>query len=123
MKGKAYIMKHYVKKTSILLYIAALMLVQFACGVQAQGDFTSQKPVTVISTAQPHALSVVTTGKLWVRDEPGNLDSSSGELEQGEYIQCVDTITLRDGSRWCGHLYRGVLKWSNMDWMQAVINE
>ena len=106
-----------------IITLSLLVLVSLACGVQAQGNFTSQNPVAVISTAQPHALSVVTTGKLWVRDEPGRLDSSSGELEQGEYIQCVDTITLRDGSRWCGHLYQGALKWSNMDWMQEVINE
>ena len=115
------IMKRHVLKIQILLYITVLMLSQLACGMQAAGKLP--QPVTVISTAQPHALSVVTTGKLWVRDEPGKLDSSSGELEKGEYIQCVDTIVLSDGSRWCGHLYQGALKWSNMDWMQEVINE
>mgnify|MGYP000885747342 CR=1 FL=1 len=106
-----------------IITLSLLVLVSLACGVQAQGDFTSQKPVTVISTAQPHALSVVTTGKLWVRNEPGKLDSSSGELEKGEYIQCVDTIVLSDGSRWCGHLFQGALKWSSMEWMQEVVNE
>lgn len=106
-----------------IITLSLLVLVSLACGVQAAGKLPQPESVTVISTAQPHALSVVTTGKLWVRDEPGRLDSSSGELEQGEYIQCVDTITLRDGSRWCGHMYQGVLKWSNMDWMQEVINE
>ena len=118
MKGKAYIMKHYVKKTSILLYIAALMLVQFACGVQAQGDFTSQKPVTVISTVDTSDVPMIATGDLWVRPEPGDLGRALGELHKGELVQCVEFSVLGDAV-WCKH-DRG---WSNTKWLKAVINE
>jgi len=94
----------HVKKTTILLYIAALMLVSLACGVSKQLPYSQNTPkvVTVMPTFE--SVRMVVSGLY--PDEPLNIRSGAGGAKTGEYLHNGDVVFLylsvnRGDTLWC----------------------
>ena len=101
----------HVNKTRIYLYIAILMLVSLACGVQGQ----KLKVYQSMPTAEATEVEMMVTGDLYIRTAAGErspLIDGKNTLHEGDFVKCERFVTFGDGL-WCKHQYG----WSNARWM------
>lgn len=108
----------HVSKMTILLYISALMLFMFACGMQApKGDFTRALYVGTQAEASTPVPSVemVVTGSLNIRADHTEESADIGDLFYGDIVTCKLPFTVVGESIWCLH-ERG---WSNVRWLEV----
>ena len=103
----------HVNKAQIYLYIAVLMLVSLACGVQGQKLKVYQPMPT--ETAEATEVEMMVTGDLYIRTAAGErspLIDGKNTLHDGDIVTCSEFVTFGDGL-WCKH-EKG---WSNARWM------
>lgn len=104
-------MMSHVSKMTSLLYIAVLMFVSLACGVQGQKLKVYQPMPTEVVTE----VEMMVTGDLYIRTAAGErspLIDGKNTLHDGDIVTCSEFVTLGDGL-WCKH-EKG---WSNARWM------
>ena len=90
------------------LYIAALVSVSLACGVNTQLPTVQNTPevLQVVSTnthAAPEMSMVVTAETLRIRTGAGEEFSAVGELQNGQIVTCSSIDPAEDGGQWCKH--------------------
>ena len=103
----------HVNKAQIYLYIAVLMFVSLACGVQGQ----KLKVYQSMPTAEATEVEMMVTGDLYIRTAAGErspLIDGKNTLHDGDIVTCTEFLVVGDGL-WCKHQYG----WSNARWMKA----
>ena len=104
------------------LYIAALVSVSLACGVNTQLPTVQNTPevLQVVSTnthAAPEMSMVVTAETLQIRTGAGEtFPALKVYLSQNEIVTCSDIEPAADGGLWCKH----DLGWSNIRYMKGL---
>ena len=100
----------HVKKNAILLYIAALVSVSLACGVNTSLPYSQNTPevlpqVQITNThAAPEMSMIVTAETLQIRTGAGEtFPALKVYLSQNEIVTCSDIEPALDGGLWCKH--------------------
>lgn len=106
-----------------LLYIAALVSVSLACGVNTQLPYEQIEPEVlpptnsvILPTVSAFAEMIVTAETLQIRDGAGEEFANKGYLLKDEIVTCEARKTAKDGGQWCKH-DKG---WSNIRYMKGL---
>ena len=104
------------------LYIAALVSVSLACGVNTQLPYSQNTPevlpqVQITNThAAPEMSMIVTAETLQIRTGAGETFPAVGYLSRFEIVTCSAIEPALDGGLWCKH----ELGYSNTRYMKGL---
>lgn len=101
---------------SLKQFIPILVLFALACGTLPAPVKFPLPSHSAAPAPSMYAVRMVSTGKLHIRVEPGNLQSCSEPcyLQPGDVVICYEFRTIGD-SVWCHHGGG----WSNVRWLEA----